>query len=223
MSELLSFILEQFRRARLPSLYSDFTLQRYSNPDGFAANTTAWMVALTKAARAGLIPSDGADRNTLSVRTGETLLQSLETKEWGRPLALRTVIDEAVSQRNMILYQEFVTARKSINSRNWTVQPWWLFSWGLKNLGLLNSSTGVGILPTASFVILPNVEEAASEIVNKMWSQNHIDRIYPMSKFRTEAATILKSHNGLTESDLHLLLIYLARDKPKIIYDAEVS
>lgn len=116
MSELVNFILgegEQFRRsyrqsardedkqydyadyrcrARLPSLYSDFTLQRYSNPDGFAANTAAWIDALTKAARAGLLPSDGANHDTLSVRTGEVLLQSLETEEWGRPLALRAVI-----------------------------------------------------------------------------------------------------------------------------------
>ncbi|CAF9939735.1 MAG: Charged multivesicular body protein 7 [Alectoria fallacina] len=225
MSDLLNLIIgqgEHFRRARLPSLYSDFTLQRYSNPDGFAANTAAWIDALTKAARAGLLPSDGADRDTLSLRTGENLLRSLETKEWGRPLALRTVIDEAVSQRNMIPYQEFVAARKSIHSRNWTVQPWWLFTWGLKQLRLLDSSTGAGPLPLASFVILPNVEEAASMIVSQMGShRNQIDRTYPMSMFSTEAGRILKSQNGLTKSDLHLILTYLARDKSNIIYDAE--
>lgn len=122
----------------------------------------------------------------------------------------------------MIPYQEFITARKSIHSRNWTIQPWWLFSWGLKQLGLLDLSIGVGLLPTASFVILPNVEEAASKIVNKMGSSsNQIDRIYPMSMFSTEAGKVLKSQNGLTESDLHLILTYLARDKSRIIYDAE--
>lgn len=52
---------------------------------------------------------------------------------------------------------------------------------------------------------------------------NQIDRIYPMSMFRTEAGKILKSHNGLTESDLSLILIYLARDKSRVIYDTEVS
>lgn len=122
----------------------------------------------------------------------------------------------------MIPYQEFITARKSIHSRNWTIQPRWLFSWGLKQLGLLDLSIGVGLLPTASFVILPNVEEAASKIVNKMGSSsNQIDRIYPMSMFSTEAGKVLKSQNGLTESDLHLILKYLARDKSRIIYDAE--
>lgn len=76
----------------MPSLYSDFTPQRHANPDGFTANTTAWMDALCKAAQVGLLPPDGADRGTLSIRTGDALLRSLETKEWGRPLALRTVI-----------------------------------------------------------------------------------------------------------------------------------
>ncbi len=120
MSELLSFVLsqgDQFRRSdsgsppavvgvgfdrglladyrnrqRLPSLYADFTLQRHSNPDGYAANTSTWINALGKAAQAGLVPADGGDRDRLSLRTGESLLQALETKEWGRPLALGNVI-----------------------------------------------------------------------------------------------------------------------------------
>lgn len=61
-------------------------------------------------------------------------------------------------------------------------------------------------------------------IVNEMGSRNNqIDRIYPMSTFSTEAGKILSSHHGLTNSDLHLILTYLARDKSRIIYDAEVS
>lgn len=80
-------------RARLPSLYSDFTPQRTSNPDGFAANITAWRDVLSKAARAGVSPiHSGFASDTLSVKTGEVLLQALETKEWGRPQALGTVI-----------------------------------------------------------------------------------------------------------------------------------
>ena len=47
---------------------------------------------LSKATRAGLIPSSSHGHDTLSLRTGEDLLQALETKEWGRPLALGTVI-----------------------------------------------------------------------------------------------------------------------------------
>ena len=114
MSELLQYILstgEQFRRsdipipvkqsiasilisfrARIPSLYSDLSLQRANNPDGFSANISAWENALRRAAKAGLIPAPGNSRDTLSLRTGEELLQALTTKEWGRPLSLGTVI-----------------------------------------------------------------------------------------------------------------------------------
>lgn len=76
----------------MPSLYSDFKVQQHTNPDGYTANVAAWEEALQKAARAGLLygPSDAHD--TLSLMTGEGLLQSLETKEWGRPLALDAVI-----------------------------------------------------------------------------------------------------------------------------------
>lgn len=87
-------------RARLPSLYSDFTPQRSSNPDGFSANIAAWQDVLGKAAQAGVLPAyAGAASDTLSFRTGEILLQALETKEWGRPLALGTVIVGTRAQR----------------------------------------------------------------------------------------------------------------------------
>ena len=112
MSALLDFLLRQcdrFKRsdfmlyffmgtdlgyrARLPSLYSDFAPQRSSNPDGFAANVAAWQEGLVMATRAGALSVDGESTvDTLSLKTGEALLQALETKEWGRPLALGSVI-----------------------------------------------------------------------------------------------------------------------------------
>lgn len=91
-------------RVRLPSLYSDFTLQRHVNPDGFAANVAAWEDVLQKATQAGLIPAPGNARDTLSLRTSEQLLSSLETKEWGRPLALDTVI---VGEQNLSLADSY--------------------------------------------------------------------------------------------------------------------
>ena len=81
------------RRARLPSLYSDFTSQRSSNPDGYSANVNAWSQVLFEAARAGVLPTDGAGGNgVLSLTFGQPLLLSLNTREWGQPLALGTVI-----------------------------------------------------------------------------------------------------------------------------------
>jgi len=111
MSELLQYILqheEAFRRyspsltrtqapcadidrskARLASLYSDFRLQRATNPDGYQANIKAWQKALTNATRAGVLPSANA---LLVLRTDEDLIRALESRDWGRPLALGAVI-----------------------------------------------------------------------------------------------------------------------------------
>lgn len=95
-------------RARLPSLYSDFSLQRHTNPDGYASNVSAWQRALAKAARAGCIPSSilgshsdgqqnkeggGGHKNSLLVlKTGDGLVRELESAEWGRPVALGCVV-----------------------------------------------------------------------------------------------------------------------------------
>lgn len=79
-------------RARLASLYSDFRVQRATNPDGYTANVAAWQDALEHAARAGVIPASGGGKSILSLSTDEKLIRALESKEWGRPLALGTVI-----------------------------------------------------------------------------------------------------------------------------------
>ena len=88
----------------MPSLYADFSLQRQSNPDGFTANSLAWREALAKAAQAGLIPAPGNAHDTLSLRTGEELLNALEIQDLGRPLALGSVI---VSLRILFGYHAF--------------------------------------------------------------------------------------------------------------------
>ena len=135
MSELLAFILsheEAFRRyhfwyspgqiayqtnsrssrGRLSSLYSDFRLQLNTNPDGYYANISAWKKALTDAARAGVIPAQGAVNDLLTIRTGEELSRALASKEWGRPMALGAVIVSTMdSMRTPFDLLTFWTAR----------------------------------------------------------------------------------------------------------------
>lgn len=209
-------------RARLPSLYSDFTVQRHANPDGFAANAAAWISVLAKAAQAGLLPAPGAVHDTLSIKTGEDLLRSLETKEWGRPLALGTVIDEAVSQRQMLPYEEFQAGSKSIYNRRWTVQPWWLLSWGLNQLGIGDPLSRPDKLPIRRFVIVRNVEDAASKILKDMANRgSRGDQIFPMTLFAKEATKAIGLKDEMTESDLSIVLKHLARDKDAIVYDCQ--
>lgn len=164
---------DQTTRARLPSLYSDFSLQRDTNPDGYAANVIAWETALTEAAQRGLITADPDGPDFLSLRTGEELLQSLETKEWGRPLALETVIvgnyglgipdnisdlwrcsckNEAVSQQHLIPASEFLDLPSSIYRRSWFPRRW---LWAFRPFERASASK---CLHNERYVIIKNVE-----------------------------------------------------------------
>ncbi len=67
-------------------------------------------------------------------------------------------------------------------------------------------------------------QEAASKIVNQIGGErNQINRIFPMSFFRTEVTRITNSCNRLTDSDLKIILTHLDRDKSAIVYDDQVS
>lgn len=55
-------------------------------------------------------------------------------------------------------YTDYIAPRKSIYELNWTVQPRWLLSWGLRQLGLRKPSINAGTLPQGRFVLLRNVE-----------------------------------------------------------------
>ncbi|KAL8844820.1 MAG: hypothetical protein Q9176_000920 [Flavoplaca citrina] len=79
-------------QARIPSLFSDFTVQRDTNPDGYNANVKIWEDVLCRAARAGFIVGRDGTVHRLSLETGPYLLQKLESSEWGRPLAINAVI-----------------------------------------------------------------------------------------------------------------------------------
>lgn len=92
-SECLFYFANIFSlRNRLPSLYSDFSIQKDTNPDGYAVNVAAWQRALTNAALAGHVASgSGQKKDFLSLTTNENLLRNLEIPEWGRPVALASV------------------------------------------------------------------------------------------------------------------------------------
>lgn len=165
----------------MSSLYSDFGTQRKSNPDGFAANVAAWTDVLCKATRAGVLPtSDGLGHENFSILVGRPLLRSLETKEWGQPLALQTVIvkppsaeacfetdfwtqDEAQASGKLIPYDTFLALSAKAHGPTWKSQPWSLLSWGLKQFGI-DGKTAFGLshstdtILNQKLVILDNVE-----------------------------------------------------------------
>lgn len=54
--------------------------------------------------------------------------------------------------------KEFLAAKESIYQRKWTVSPWQILSWGMRQLGLLPSFMADENLPTDSLVVMANVE-----------------------------------------------------------------
>ncbi|KAM3067204.1 hypothetical protein ACMFMG_005429 [Clarireedia jacksonii] len=221
MSELLNHLLNnepQFRRARLAALYSDFRQLQTINPDGYQANIEAWRKGLANAARAGVMPSHGSNPDLLVLKIDDELLRALETKEWGQPLALGTVAQEAIAKKELMPLKEFMDATNSIYSRSWSIRPWDIAVWGLKQLGL---SFGGDKLPVGKFVILGNVEEAAKIFAGKSVAKmGRVDRIYSKKLFKEEFRSVL-GEKPLSEADTDAFLKYLARDKAFIAYDGE--
>ncbi|KAG0643663.1 Snf7-domain-containing protein [Tuber brumale] len=206
MSELLSFTLahEQFRRARLPSLYSDFCPLRANNPSGFLANVTAWKSVLSQAAVNGILGGD-----TLVLEIGEGLVSSLATREWGRPLALGTVVNEAVATREFISLETFLGMRESVYYRPW-LDPWKVLGWGLEVVGLKSRAVEDGKIREGKVVVLKNIEETAKTILKEISKKPSIaDRIFSTEMFLQEFPIHGKQ---LSETDLRVLLVFLSRD-----------
>ncbi|KAJ5690628.1 hypothetical protein N7462_005020 [Penicillium macrosclerotiorum] len=168
MSELLNYILnheDAFRRNRLPSLYSDFTLQKKTNPDGYAVNIAAWEQALNRAARRGYTSSRGVrvrsssilshegtapkrkKTDHLIIRTDESLLRDLELPEWGRPVALGAVFnissliiclqDEAMRKHTMVPLPAYKASAASLQKSQWKlIDPGALSPWNVMSWGV---------------------------------------------------------------------------------------
>ncbi|KAL3426027.1 Snf7 family protein [Phlyctema vagabunda] len=224
MSELLNFLLKneyQFRRTRLAALYSDFRQLRALNPDGYVANVEAWRKGLADATRAGHVPSQGSTSDLLILKVDEELLRALETKEWGRPLALGTVINEAVAAHEMIPLQQFNVAKESIYQQSWGVRPWQIISWGLRQLGLAGGQSGEDKLPVGKLVVLANLEEASKNFSSRITGNtSRVDRIYSQAAFEKSFADVL-GEKSLSHADVEVFLKFLSRDKAVLAYDGQ--
>ncbi|KAL5355860.1 Snf7-domain-containing protein [Aspergillus floccosus] len=244
MNDLLNFILslEAFRKNRLPSLYSDFAIHRKTNPDGYAVNVAAWEQALTKAARAGHIaPHGGSNVNTSSephhrktdhlvLRVDQSLLRDLETAEWGRPVALGAVFDEAVRNRSMVPVQVFRTTPGCLRKPQWNLidpsvlSPWNVMSWGMKQLkGAVGFGLDTPALQAQELVLVGNLMEAADRIVKKVMGQkpSKTDVIYSKESFVNAFAAIFGGQSELSDADIDVLLLYLSRESGAIAYDGK--
>ncbi|KAI4747591.1 hypothetical protein E4T50_02135 [Aureobasidium sp. EXF-12298] len=231
MNDLLEFLRtheEVFRsRNRLQSLYSDFRLQKTSNPDGYQANSQAWLRGLTAAARAGRLPpasTASGQPSHVVFGSGEELSRALNSQQWGRPLALGAVIQDAVERREFVPLDDFLNATKSVYAKSWIPSPWQVVSWGLKQVGVASLFGASDKLSVGNLVVMANVEEAANAIMAKasQLDQSTTSLIFSRSLFESEFAYVLDSTKhpeaALSTTDFDILLRYLSRDKPYLSF-----
>lgn len=224
---LVQFLVDNeplFRQSRLPSLYSDLSNLRITNPEGFAANSQAWTSALTLLALSGKLPTE--QRVILSC--SDNLLVALSSPNYGRPVGLGAVLDDVVRDGKMIDVADFTSADKSIYARTWIPSPWAILKWSLRTAGLTGhgSYDKSGNLKNGDLVLVPVLEDISKKIL--AWQQRQgqapTDRIYTRESFSSAVSALLSSqeHSLLNSKDLDVLLLYLSRDKPILSYDDKV-
>ncbi|OBT61654.1 hypothetical protein VE03_08415 [Pseudogymnoascus sp. 23342-1-I1] len=221
MGELFEFLTthEQFRRARLPALYSDFRALQNLNPDGFAANVEAWKKGLASALREGCVPASG---DLLVLRVDESLMHALETREWGRPLALGAVLRDAAGKKEMMPLKSFMSAQESIYQRSWSSTPWQAVSWGLRQFGLMDRYGDSDKVSVEELVVLSNVEAATREVLRRMGNHtSRVDMIYSKLMFYRDYGDVLTDKRHISQRDLEVLLTYISRDKGLADYDGQ--
>ncbi|KAK9366329.1 hypothetical protein V1509DRAFT_630022 [Lipomyces kononenkoae] len=195
--DLLDYVLAHplFPQRRLPSLFADFRRLKESNPDGYDANITAWKKVLTQAVREGGPRywkrsvtaaddktgdkdggADGAD-DVLILHSGQKLLDSLTSQEWGKPLSLNAVIEEQVATRAFVPVDIFINQKFSIyKDPNWRIIKYgasmlgWMFRDSFINEYYQSIMTWRrdGQLPDVNLVILENVEEVAKILISRV-------------------------------------------------------
>lgn len=192
------------------------------NPDGYQANIFAWRQALSDLVASGKISHRGSSPGHFVLKVDDSLLRSLEYKEFGQPLALGTVVREATAGRDFIPLQDFEKSQQSIYQRSWAGLPWSVMSWTLRQLGVVDPARGDDKLPTGQYVIVKNMEAAAKELDDLMAGKvSRFDRVFSRAQFQKAFSVALVKGQHLTDSDLDVLLKFLSRDKEVIEYDGK--
>ena len=139
-------------------------------------------------------------------------------------------MQEAVNGRQMMGLQEFMSERESIYTKSWSITPWSVLGWGLRQLGVLGSASNK--VPAGKLVMIENLEEAGKEFAKRVEGLTpRTERVWTRSSFASEFRDLLSvapnpsSEQGkaraLSDEDLQILLKFLDRDKGLVVYDKE--
>ncbi|KAM0323520.1 hypothetical protein ACHAQA_008801 [Verticillium albo-atrum] len=221
-----------FRRARLPALYSDFRSQRTLNPDGYTANLSAWRAALARLAwDAQLAPATATTPPRLLLSVDDALPAQLQSRQFGRPLALGTVVREALHEGDLVPVADFLSRKESVyaKSAGWGTVPWSVASWAARQLGFgAGAPTGEDTMPKGSYVVLPNVERAGGAVAEQAASRasdSRFERTFTRRHFERACAADLavagQKGPALAGRDVDVLLRFLDRDKGLVASDGQ--
>ncbi|KJZ79430.1 hypothetical protein HIM_00899 [Hirsutella minnesotensis 3608] len=223
MGELSDYLVEHdanFRKARLPALYSDFRPQKTLNPDGYRANVSAWRGALARLALSGRLSRHGPGSSLLVLDPEVSLLRSLESRQYGQPLALGTAIREASADREFLPLNDFLHSTQSIYQRTWSELPWTAMNWALRQIGVTGGTRGEDKLPRGRYVIVENLEAAGKALCDKLAdSSTRFSRVFTKRQFQSDVLSNLIGGQRFPEKDVDLLLKFLSRDKGLVDYD----
>ncbi|KAK9445867.1 Snf7 [Metarhizium brunneum] len=210
---------QNFRKARLPALYSDFRPQRTLNPDGYRANIVAWQGALSCLLLRGLLSGRGPNSSLLVLNVDENLPHDLESNRFGQPLALGTAIRQAIAHQKFISVEEFLQPQAATFTRNLISLSWNAAEWTFRQFGIKDKISNDDSVPIGQYVIMNNVETVFQEFKQQVsGSTSHFDRIFTRLQFQSLFASTLVAGQCLSEDDLEVLLTFSSRDKGFIDY-----
>ncbi len=148
------------------------------------------------------------------------LLRALESKQYGRPLALGTVVREAVLEKDLIPLPDFLKAKESIYYNSWTSLPRNMVSWGFRQLGFPGGGGSDDRLPSGQFVVVANLEAASKAFGEKTADvSSRFERTWSTAHFKKMFANTILENQRLSNTDLDVLLKYMSRDKGLILFD----
>ncbi|KAH7376579.1 SNF7 family protein [Plectosphaerella cucumerina] len=239
MSDLAEYLAQNdpsFRRARLPALYSDFRGQQSLNPDGYVANVTAWRSGLARLAWDGRLSAPSAPSpRRLVVDTDDSLPAKLQSRQFGRPLALGAVVRDAAASKDLVPLADFLARKESIYTKEgWSLGsvPWAVASWAARQVGLGGAGGGGGggaedKVPKGSYVVVANVERAADAVAEKIGDANtasRFDRTFTRAHFEREFTTGLPATAAppLSGPDTDVLVRFLQRDRNLVVSDGRI-
>jgi charged multivesicular body protein 7 len=166
-------------------------------------------------------PSGQSENNRFVLESSEELLGSLQTSEYGRPLALGAVLQDAINSRALIPLKEFLESRENLYHKSWIPTPWQVVTWSLRQIGIMGDANAADTLVKGNFVVVANLEEAAKVVLNQVNKSctSDAERLFSVDLFNTTFASALGMET-FSPNDMSVLLKHLARDRNAIYYAA---